>query len=567
MNKNKIYNIRIIVASVFIVVLATSLILQIKGPYKKIHDINKHTYKFFLEQHEGQQDYEEQTALEFPTRGYVLNVTKTNSECATGVSFPQNPDKSIKFLAEYSTACNLYFDIKDDSKSTLEKLQELSGQWNVLSGNPDFTKVSPQGGDYSVKTDTSNSTYNNTLYTSNNYTWGSSYTLNTTTGKFTLNDTDTGMYWLNSYTSMIHKYIVSLSGTTGTTEPTTNLDQVYYVESAIYLVYGASVASITYKTVNSEYNPITCNDCGIYKSTDDYGNTYYVRGMYDYSYVKFGDLYYRIVRINGDGSLRIIYDGTIPNAKANVGTSSINNMNYQDNGYIGYMYGNFTAPTNCSASSSSMTCTGGSTSLTNAHSNINSSVIKGSVDSWYQTNIVNKSLDNYVENTGFCNDRSVASGNGYGTSYSNYGFATRHSNHTPSFTCPQESDFFTATGSDIGNKALTYKVGLLSADEAWAAGLIKDYSKTENGRISPGNYLVKNDIYWLGTPNNFTYNTFSGINHIYTINPIGYLQSRSVIANSTTANLFGVVPVINLTPEAVQTMTGNGTIGNPFVVH
>ena len=144
---------------------------------------------------------------------------------------------------------------------------------------------------------------------------------------------------------------------------------------------------------------------------------------------------------------------------------------------------------------------------------------------------------------------------------------TRNSNHTPSFTCPQESDFFTATGSDIGNKALTYKVGLLSADEAWAAGLIKDYSTTENGRISPGNYLVKNDIYWLGTPNNFTYNTFSGINHIYTINPIGYLQSRSVIANSTTANSFGVVPVINLTPEAVQTMTGNGTIGDPFVVH
>lgn len=78
---------------------------------------------------------------------------------------------------------------------------------------------------------------------------------------------------------------------------------------------------------------------------DAYGTSYYYRGNVTNNYVKFADKYWRIVRINGDGSVRIVYDGTSAHANGEssndrqIGSSSFNS-GYNDNAYIGYMYGN-----------------------------------------------------------------------------------------------------------------------------------------------------------------------------------------------------------------------------------
>ena len=53
---------------------------------------------------------------------------------------------------------------------------------------------------------------------------------------------------------------------------------------------------------------------GIYKAQDDYGTSYYFRGAVDNNYVYFANKYWRIIRINGDGSIRMIYDGTVAHA-------------------------------------------------------------------------------------------------------------------------------------------------------------------------------------------------------------------------------------------------------------
>ena len=45
------------------------------------------------------------------------------------------------------------------------------------------------------------------------------------------------------------------------------------------------------------------------KSTDDLGTTYYFRGKVNNNYVTFANLTWRIVRINGDGTVRLILDG------------------------------------------------------------------------------------------------------------------------------------------------------------------------------------------------------------------------------------------------------------------
>ena len=91
---------------------------------------------------------------------------------------------------------------------------------------------------------------------------------------------------------------------------------------------------------------------------DDYGTSYYYRGNVENNWVKFGDFYWRILRINGDGSIRMIYagDASVIDALSNksdilkngyddsstdytqIGTSSYNSRS-NNNAYVGYMYG------------------------------------------------------------------------------------------------------------------------------------------------------------------------------------------------------------------------------------
>ena len=108
-------------------------------------------------------------------------------------------------------------------------------------------------------------------------------------------------------------------------------------------------------------------------ATDTYGTSYYYRGNVTNNYVKFADKYWRIIRINGDGTVRVIYDGTSAHANGEssedrqIGSSKFNeywkkdnvqettNSNiYHDNAGVGYMYGNRDAivePTEYSPSS------------------------------------------------------------------------------------------------------------------------------------------------------------------------------------------------------------------------
>ena len=117
---------------------------------------------------------------------------------------------------------------------------------------------------------------------------------------------------------------------------------------------------------------------------DAYGTSYYYRGTVDNNYVLFAGFYWRIVRVNGDGSMRIIYDGTSAHANGEdsedrfIGYTAFNNA-YDDNAYIGYMYG-----------------TPGSSTYAETHANINDSTIKEYLDSWYENNIKSTEYEQYL---------------------------------------------------------------------------------------------------------------------------------------------------------------------------
>ena len=273
---------------------------------------------------------------------------------------------------------------------------------------------------------------------------------------------------------------------------------------------------------------------GIYESQDDLGTTYYFRGDVTNNYVYFAGFYWRIIRINGDGGIRMIYDGTTPHDNGEsstdrqIGTSAFNSSN-TSNAYVGYKYGNPTA-----------------TTYEETHANNTNSTIKQAIDAWYKTNISDKGYSSYLVDSIYCNDRSLSRGTGIGKDFgTNFSFAIRLSK--PTFYCKQNNDRFTVNTSK-GNGSLQYPVGLITADELIYAGAT-DSSKNPN----PNLYLSLESGYYTMTP--FVCHPNFGLTMETFTNYVG-LYHLGVS--------YGVRPVITLNGNT--TLQGTGTKNDPFVV-
>ena len=224
-------------------------------------------------------------------------------------------------------------------------------------------------------------------------------------------------------------------------------------------------------------NIATTNE-GVYKAQDDWGDSYYFRGAVNNNWVKFAGYYWRIVRINGDGSIRVIYNGTstaTTGTSTQISTSAFHSTYNNNNMYVGYMY------------------TSGQ-----VHGLGTNSTIKGVLDSWYQTNIANKGYGDKVSTeAGFCGDREPSTNSstsngagGTGTTQTYYGGYIRLVNSTksPTLKCKNNEDMYTVSGSSRGNKALTNPVGVITADEVAMAG-------GAYGQTNQSYYLYTNSAY------------------------------------------------------------------------
>ena len=274
----------------------------------------------------------------------------------------------------------------------------------------------------------------------------------------------------------------------------------------------------------------------IYYADTSKGRTYYFAGNPTDNWVKFANKYWRIIRINEDGSLRLIYQGTSNTAtgsstQTETSTFSINSSTYNNNAYVGYMY------------------TVGSLRGTTTDSGI-----KKKLDTWYQNNL-SSYADKIDGNAGFCGDRTPSTSSsstnnqgGTGTTTTYYGGYIRLiTNKQPTFDCPS-GDLYTTKGSEDGNKALTYPIGLISADEvAYAGGVY--------GQTNESYYLYTKSAYWTMSP--YFCNTTGA--YVFLVNSDGGLHWNRV------NNGYGVRPVINL-KSSVQFSEGNGTSETPLVV-
>ena len=277
------------------------------------------------------------------------------------------------------------------------------------------------------------------------------------------------------------------------------------------------------------------SDRGLYVGTDADGETYYYRGSVTNNYVYFANAYWRIIRLNGDGSVRLLYAGTTPNATGSglsIGISSFNSTRNSP-AYVGFMYGNTI-----------------NQSYELNIKNEKDSTIKTKLDSWYKTNIVDKGLSSYIADSGFCNDRSITSGDGVSlTSTTYYRPHQRYTNHTPSLLCPNQNDLFTVENTK-GNQALTYPIGLITSDELAYAGMSYGY-------LNRLVYTYSSQNYWSLSPFNFYSGGSSA--RVWIVFGAGYLDDYGVTGS------IGVRPVINLNGN-VEISSGIGTSSDPYVV-
>ena len=343
-----------------------------------------------------------------------------------------------------------------------------------------------------------------------------------------------------------------------------------------------------FSIISSEVNE------NVYKTIDDLGDSYYFRGNPTNNYVQFGEtsdfyyyeipeefcyvdscsyltlelceaaeardyitygqadctlktvvggssMYWRIVRINGDGTIRLVYDGTTKVENGIAHSATIGNTTYNGEDYLNVNYGD--------------------------------SDIKGVVDTWYNTHL-KTNYETSIADGIFCNDKEVTNTtyydeygntedeNGNPITKENATHATEYyaslSNKTPQLTCTREEDRYT-TSTSLGNGQLTHPVGLLTADEAFFAGGAQ-YSNSNTSY-----YLYSGESFWTLSP---SYNGGIGPGsgaHVWLVNSEGQLTENNVYGDGMGQYyLYAIRPVINLRTDVE--FTGDGSFENPYVI-
>ncbi len=280
------------------------------------------------------------------------------------------------------------------------------------------------------------------------------------------------------------------------------------------------LGSIEVNNYTPDFSLTATTDEGIFKAEDNDGVSYYWRGAATTNYLKFGGYCWRIIRINGDGTIRLIYDGTTCHNNGEVTTDSIaiSNIAYNVESYRSEYVG--------------WTYTEGLQRPTNNNEGTPSNA-KIKLEEWYNNNLV--SYEEKIALTKYCNDRDIERGSKWTSNSSRFNHASvaRIQKNMPSFRCSLNDEY-------------NLKVGLITGDEvAYAGGQIA---------LNEHYYLCNGESYWTMTPDGYDAAA------VLAVDIKGYINDYSG------ANIgYGIRPVINLIAN-ISISNGNGTINNPYIV-
>ena len=290
---------------------------------------------------------------------------------------------------------------------------------------------------------------------------------------------------------------------------------------------------------------------GYYSTTDtsykDYSTmdectsaSIYNKNCTEYKYANTGDdIYWRIIRTNHDGSVRLLYAGTSPDTTSGyIGKSAFNTI-YNDPIYVGYKYGT----------------TG---SLENNRLNTNDSTMKTYIDNWYKNNLT--AYTKYLSNDAvYCNDRNLKSGETYSNSFDYASWERIYTNKQPTYNCTNMSDAFSVNNTSA---KLDYPVGLMTIDElSYAGGAYKAklttpyawYYTNENGKSITGS-----EDSWSLSPS--FWNSASSVAWRW-----GGSSEPGYLSYNSADLAYAVRPAISL-KSCTKWASGDGSSSNPYTI-
>ena len=302
----------------------------------------------------------------------------------------------------------------------------------------------------------------------------------------------------------------------------------------------------------------TASEALLASTEDDYGTSYYFRGAVTNNYVEFANKCWRIVRVGGDGSVKLILHNDNPTGVANPCDAANNsasaafarysgttyesafNTGFEDNAYVGFKYG---AP--------------GSSTYEATHANTNKSTILTNLEAWYDKNNL-KDYEKVIADTVWCNDKTNVTDTTYDPwkiTPNGYGYAKNATYYGAMQRLASTSDSAGGTGPSLKCNGelskINSKVGLITADELAYAG----YAAFLENETT---YLQENatDIQWWSlSPLRLN----AGSADVWLL-----YGSSGFFTNGNVRDAFGVRPSISL--KSTTNVTGNGTSDKPYKV-
>ena len=305
----------------------------------------------------------------------------------------------------------------------------------------------------------------------------------------------------------------------------------------------------------------TASEALLASTEDDYGTSYYFRGAVTNNYVEFANKCWRVVRVGGDGSVKLILHNDNTAGAANPCDAANNsasaafarysdttyksafNSSYNDNAYVGFKYG-----------------TPGSSTYEATHANTNNSTILTNLETWYTKNL--KTYADAIADTEWCNDKTNVTDTTYDpwnlsdvSNVNGFGYAKNTTYYGATQRLVSAVTSAGGTGPSLKCNGelskINLKIGLITADELAYAG----YAYSQNNTTI---YLQENaaDTYWWSlSPDNFN----GGHAHVWYVS-----GSNGIFDYYSVDSIYGVRPSISLKP--FTNVTGDGTSSSPFVV-
>ena len=342
-----------------------------------------------------------------------------------------------------------------------------------------------------------------------------------------------------------------LSGTLFITEGTEDIYAGYEEGTLGYQIMGDNPTRDTRDTYDAVFTNnttgtlFTATENNVHNTTDT--TVYYYAGNTTNNWVKFGGYYWRIIRTNADGSVRILYSGTATDTSSGYLSTGDSAFNTSSNSpkYAGYMYGE------------------NDDTLVNARTNTNNSTIKKAIDNWYASNMT--SYTKYLSTTAvYCNDRSLGTNQTsgtYNTGSTNFNYAPSaraYTSYDPTYDCTEASDAFSV---DNTSAKLTYPIALMTVDEIMRAGGKDDnltspyawyYLNSANGSITGDN------DWWLLSPGSWT-DSVAYVFNVSGSSGLGLLYGYNVDFSQ------GVRPAVSL-KSCTKWASGDGSSSNPYTI-